>query len=112
MEKVKLDQEIVKQLDKIKEYGWSNKDIIKCRLEQNYNQIHLNRLNTINFDELVNALYMGYEVKFTPEELLLISYKEYEKSYLECNIQEAYSICQGIKLAVNVLGLSIKGINT
>jgi hypothetical protein len=62
------------------------------------------------------ALINGYEIEMTREERLLEVYKSYEKGSLEAvhpiGKERYHLVCQGIKIALDELGIKIKGINT
>ncbi|PFW41339.1 hypothetical protein COL28_20630 [Bacillus thuringiensis] len=64
-------------------------------------------LNNLNPYIMVKILINGYEVEQTPEEKLMNHYKECV--YSHTTDDQIYA--RGIKKAVNILGLEIKGIN-
>lgn len=75
-------------------------------------------LNELALDELIRALYVGYEVKYTPEEMLANACIDAKKSMFVHRskgnrFDAAYydGMYYGIKKAADVMGLKIKEIN-
>ena len=63
----------------------------------------------LSLDTLIIALYIGYEIKKTPEEELAESYRF---NYLiEGQDDENRAFANGIRYAVNTLGIKIEGVN-
>ncbi|ATF13546.1 hypothetical protein A616_16650 [Brevibacillus brevis X23] len=73
-------------------------------------------LNDMSFNDLAKALIIGYEVELQPEDKLIEVYNKYLNDGLQqwhpIAQERHHLICQGINIAVDTLGLKIKGINT
>lgn len=65
-------------------------------------------LNELSFDQLAQALYVGYEVKKSPKEELASIYKYYK---FEAYTTDMTAYADGIERAVSILGLKIEGVN-
>lgn len=69
-------------------------------------------LNALSFDELAIALYVGYVVDKTPEERILDAFLESPKYTYSCGCDNReFGRAEGIKLTLDTLGISIKGVN-
>lgn len=120
MSKVVLTQEQAKVLEKVKSSGdCSRDDIIRIHVTTGWFKERV-AMNEINLDTLVKAVYIGYEVEQTPEELLAKMYKEKlspgfvsEVTKHFENIQQSYysGWHEGIRVALKTLGIKIIGIN-
>jgi|GEM_PF-2673191 len=115
MEKVKLNQEQAEALEYVINRN-NEKEIILAHANDPEGWLDKAApLKSLDFDVLVKALYNGYEIEQTPEDKLLEVYKKYESAGLQewhpISRERHHLICQGIKLAVDTLGLKIKGIN-
>src|SRR5205085_2490999 len=64
-------------------------------------------LNDFSLDDLIVALYVGYEVEMTKEEKLLQFYKEMK----EFDSQYSKGVVDGVISTLKILGIKIKGIN-
>lgn len=64
--------------------------------------------NNLSLDTLIRALYIGYEIEKTPEEQLAEHYRKISTSNQEYNA----GICNGIRKTLQILGITIEGVNT
>jgi hypothetical protein len=116
MEKVKLTKEQANAIEYVKgrhtqnDIMWNHVKDPSGWLEQ------ASAMNNMDFDVLVKALYFGYEVELQPEEKLIEVFSKYLNDGLQqwhpIAQERHHLICQGIKIAVDTLGLKINGINT
>lgn len=110
-EKVVIMKDQAEAIERLLRNEWSKKQILICHFEtpngwdiKDNNGLTYNHLNHMDFEELVKALYIGYVVKKTPEEMVLMFYQE-EKKF--CN-KEAYL---AIERTLHLLGIEIEGVN-
>lgn len=68
----------------------------------------LEPLNDLTMDELIRALYFGYEIAKTPEELLL---QEFEQAEARYGAQSASVFRTGLQLAAEIFGHKVAGVN-
>ncbi|GIN10143.1 hypothetical protein J26TS2_00100 [Shouchella clausii] len=64
-------------------------------------------LNGLSLDELARALYVGYEVKRTQEE----RYEDVREAYRNAIALENYDERHAIELTLDLLGITIEGVN-
>lgn len=78
--------------------------------------LKLEQLVQENPSKYYSALMNGYEIEQTPEDQLLEIYKQHENLFLKewhPVTKERYHVfCQGIKVALDTLGVKIDGVNT
>ena len=67
----------------------------------------LSPLNNISIEQLAIALYVGYEVELTSEEVLIEAYKE----NLKLHTPESDGVLAGMLFTLQELGIEIEGIN-
>lgn len=104
---VLIEKKFANAIEKLREEGYSNKQIIVNQFSFNdlfYNEKKLVR--SMDFDLMVKALYEGYEAvsELKPEELILKMYDDYNESYL-------YAGANAIEDVLDILGIKINGIN-
>lgn len=68
----------------------------------------LEPLNDLTMDELIRALYFGYEIAKTPEELLLQEFQQAEARY---GADSAAIFRTGLQLAAEIFGHKVVGVN-
>lgn len=111
MEKVKVTKEVAQAIEALRKEQRSDENILRVLADPNNGWAGEKSkvLNTTPFDLVAKALYIGYEIKKTPEEELAESYRF---NYLiEGQDDENRAFANGIRYAVNTLGISIKGVN-
>ncbi|MGG4090613.1 hypothetical protein [Paenibacillus lautus] len=67
----------------------------------------LDPLNDLTMDEMIRALYFGYEIARTPEEQLLQEFEQAEGRYGADSI----AFRTGLQMAVEILGHKVQGVN-
>lgn len=68
----------------------------------------LDPLNDLSMDEMIRALYFGYEIAKTPEELLL---QEFEQAEARYGADSAAIFRTGLQLAAEIFGHKVVGVN-
>jgi hypothetical protein len=100
---------------------YSSEDIVRKHasannfwLNQNWSElINVECLNQLSVDEVIKALYVGYEVIKTPQETLLEchnGYLDHSQREYSFNVDEKRGFRIGIAVACFVLGEKIAGI--
>lgn len=116
MEKIKLTRKQAKAIEAL--IGESHLEsaisltLYKFREQKKWNREELLSLNELSYEQILQALYVGYEVEETKEERLFTLFKEVEeKSMLGDEDNYFYGYCSGIKETLKILKIKIKGIN-
>lgn len=112
MEKVKITESVGLRIAELRSGGKSNKGIIDLVLNEGISKY--DPLNDVNFDDLVKALYNGYKTKGTPHEEIRKHYnaaidEPFDEDEFEAGVRNG--IKKGIKITLNELNITIKGIN-
>ncbi|SMF88057.1 hypothetical protein SAMN05661091_4088 [Paenibacillus uliginis N3/975] len=68
----------------------------------------LDPLNDMTMDDMIRAVYFGYEIKRTPEEQLLYEFEQAEAMY---GAQEGLAYRTGLQIAAEILGHKVVGVN-
>lgn len=69
----------------------------------------LEPLNDLSLDDMIRAVYFGYEIKRTPEQQLLYEFERAETRY-EAHHQ-AVAFRTGLQIAAEILGQKVVGVN-
>jgi hypothetical protein len=124
MDRVKIPKRVAEAIEGLKKLHWETgrlldmNEIIQAKGYNGlpsviYEYVYSNDKNIENY---MKAVLNGYEIEMTREERLLEVYKSYEKGSLEAvhpiGKERYHLVCQGIKIALDELGIKIKGINT
>ncbi|WP_079516580.1 hypothetical protein [Rossellomorea marisflavi] len=89
---------------------WASKgSVIRFRMEGNYFANGRKAANTIPEEDFIKALYLGYTVEEAPEERLLERYRYFRT--VSDGIDYADGVADGIKMAAQILGHKVKGVN-
>lgn len=67
----------------------------------------LDPLNYLSMDEMIRAIYFGYEILRTPEEQLLQEFEQAESRYGS----ESVAFKTGLQIAAEILGHKVQGVN-
>lgn len=67
----------------------------------------LDPLNDLSMDEMIRAIYFGYEIARTPEEQLLQEFEQAEARYGS----ESVAFKTGLQIAAEILGHKVQGVN-
>lgn len=115
MEKVTLDKETARQLLAVQKLGFSNEQILECRLQKRFSPVNYSKLNEVDVVKLALSLYVGFDVEKSKEDMLVEMYQGYEERGIASKDGEeqryCHYVCQGIRLTLDTLGLKIQGIN-
>ncbi|MPY20680.1 hypothetical protein [Paenibacillus glucanolyticus] len=68
----------------------------------------LDPLNDLSMDDMIRAIYFGYEIARTPEEQLL---QEFEQAEARYGAQSAAVFRTGLQLAAEIFGHKVVGVN-
>ncbi|MGG0174449.1 hypothetical protein [Paenibacillus dokdonensis] len=68
----------------------------------------LDPLNVLSMDEMIRALYFGFEAVKTPEELLI---QEFENAEARFGAHSGVAFRTGLQIATDILGHKVVGIN-
>jgi hypothetical protein len=71
-------------------------------------------LNSLTMPEMAKALYVGYDLRPTPEEAILGFYKVHEKMADSKDYDvapEGRAVCSGMLFVLDSLGIEIEGVN-
>ncbi len=68
----------------------------------------LDPLNDLSMDEMIRAIYFGYEIARTPEELLL---QEFEQAEARYGADSAAIFRTGLQMAADIFGHKVVGVN-
>jgi hypothetical protein len=118
MEKVKLPKEVAEAIEKMLREGIVASDIVfdhVLLLHRNQAWPRFPQLNQISTDMLIRALYLGYEIKETPEDKVRKQFAYLASPNTGQCIEDAAlksAEADGIKFALNTLGIKIEGVNT
>lgn len=114
MEKVKLTKEQAASLEDASKHH-DNVKIIRIHMDVPVMKAWYKgsaHLNELSLDTLIRALYIGYEVEKTEDEILL---EHYESCTLLCGLNcagyEQSSFRAGMETALNIIGKTVPGIN-
>lgn len=100
-EKVKVSREVAQELKQVKQPS-----VIIFKMAVSEPDEYKARFGDLTFDELIRALYIGCEIKQTPEEQFISWYKDF------CPAIPGDAIClEVIHKTIDILGIKIKGIN-
>jgi hypothetical protein len=120
-EKVKLTQQQADALEKMFELGINTKSRIielHVKLPDGWKD-HCTPLNDMDLDDLITAIYIGYEVEQTPEDKVRKTF-EYALEQIEKhdfghgdnqNAEHWKSLKSGIIFTLESLNIKIKGVN-
>lgn len=113
MKKVIVSKEVADAIEVKRNSHWNNYDIIHAYIDGDAGTAIHNFVGSSNgsFDALISALVNGYEVEKTPE----YKVREYYESIVELfeRHEESYDngTLRGVKQTLNLLGITIEGIN-
>jgi len=115
MEKVKLTSEQAIVFEDMKK-SWLTRDAVLQHLAHGWTKVnHYDKLNSIDDDDFIKAIYIGYEVEYTPEELVKQYYdtvKEFWKDEKFYDQKEKYwGEIRGIEHTLKFLGIEIEGVS-
>ncbi|GIP25524.1 hypothetical protein J23TS9_06540 [Paenibacillus sp. J23TS9] len=68
----------------------------------------LDPLNDLSMDEMIRALYFGFEAVKTPDELLL---QEFENAEARFGAHSGVAFRTGLQIAADILGHKVEGVN-
>ena len=89
--------------------SWTKETLIASHVGGSLNYDKVKPLHDIHLDTLIRALYIGYEVEETQEEKLL---KKFKTGWLASSDEDYdFSYRNGIKDALDIIGMKVKGIN-
>lgn len=115
--KVKLPKEVAEAIDYIRSDGQSNEDIVCYALGTANGTIPTVLRELVKrrrFDDLLKALVNGYEVEETPEDKVRELCEEY--AVIGCMNDRQLELSKvaigAVKATLNVLNISIEGVNT
>lgn len=122
MQKVLLPKEIVKAIESLNQ-KWDKRAMLQLRFYQHFDVTHpevkiihdyFNVFTEEGFEKLVTALYLGYEVEQTPEDIILnwdkglervLNGEEYGSEGIASAKREA------IREVLSILNIKIEGVN-
>lgn len=120
MEKVTVPKEVAEAIEGLRDQGTTISNIFRMVEHGVFvEEVHpITKHFRNDLDELMRALVIGYQVEQTPEEKLREYYDNIkrlsEKAHAEADHDyesEMLSEMLGIKTTVDILGISIEGIN-
>lgn len=121
MEKLAIPKKVADAIDELRKDGDSNCAILTYVLsESNHRAVNLLRgYFDDNFDELMNVLVNGFEIKFSREESVYNYFHDCRASQIgsvDESDWETHKFLEGqivaIRKTLNLLGLQIKGVTT
>src|SRR5690606_42097638 len=112
--KVTLPKEVAEAVEKLRRLDHGNKGIIDAAYGQmtgsnSYKVQRYSEESRENFDNLVRALYNGYDVEQTPEDKLLAYYNTEQKRFSPKYKTYFGGVQHGIRKTLNILGITIEG---
>lgn len=120
-DKVVITKDQAEAIERLLRNEWSKKQILICHFEtpngwdiKDNNGLTYNHLNHMDFEELVKALYIGYEVEPTPEEIILNRYNQAKEGAKDvANIYKQYEggAVDAIEMVLRTLKIEIEGIH-
>lgn len=72
---------------------------------------HKKRFGNLTFDELIRALYIGYEIEQTPEENVAEQYRNRSELFERFGNSEDFGVMKGIEIVAKAFGLKIEGVD-
>lgn len=116
MEKAKLLKSQIDALESFLRHN-SKQELLEAHLEDGLGYGDWFPLTYVPFDTLATALYVGYELKKDPEDLIKETYDRHLATYKAQRMMASqtgdYSngVLVGIRLTLRFLGKTIKGVN-
>lgn len=115
MDKVKLTKNQAKALEIAMRIYKPVKILLQHGNDPNNWLDEVSALGTLDFDTLVKAIYIGYDVELSPQEKLSSKYEVVKSLIANEKDKENKSYFEGVKdgieIAVKLLELKIEGIN-
>jgi hypothetical protein len=113
--KVRLTKEQADALERALECNEFNKsDVVDWRAKNLFSGKR-EPLNQLSLDTLCKALYIGYELEPTPEDMILYYYERLNKEISKCEDEVVRALMTGEKTAIhnviNFLNIKINGVN-
>lgn len=119
MNKPKLSEEQAKALEALKDIwrddeSYGRRQLVKEKLSGGWSDSDLDSANSIDDDDFLAALYIGYEVEQSPEDKLRGVYSAHKKN---AGMTSGYGhglhagYVDGIETTLSILGIQIEGIN-
>lgn len=114
MNKAKLTKQQIEDLNYLKNEIWSEERIVEFHAKNNKGWSNdYNSLNSVSLDEMIKALYVGYDLIQTPEEKLKECYEQVldwsMKPYPIENFEPVF-FRAGIMTALKIMEMKVEGI--
>lgn len=106
-EKVKVSKKVAVAIDAALADIQSNKAILMVHEDAGKWTEEFEPLNTLDFDTLARAIYIGFEVVQTPEEKV----EEYYKKLLYSDDKHCKIMALSVRHTLSLLKIRIKGVN-
>lgn len=109
-DKVKLPRFTINVIETIRAKGLTNEEIVINHI--NNDQIKVNgyeAVDDLNTDELIRALYLGYECEVTMEDKLLDEYQNGASNLCGGEVKALFQY--GMERALKIAGIKVKGVN-
>lgn len=111
MVKVKLPREVADAIERLRNDGYSEYQIAWNVCNVKYPHRDLSKLDGLNGDTILRALYIGYEVESTPEDKVK-EYYEQQVNVLSKDQFKQDNTPYAIRMVLDLLEIQIKGVNT
>ena len=118
MTKVKLPKEVAEAIERERSSGFSEQQILTfpwADYLEGSDRFVIQVYRRVNFDNLVRALYNGYEVEKTPEDNLREYYgrikDDIDRYDYGTSLIEAEAKRCAVNVVLRILGITIEGIN-
>ena len=108
MEKVTVSKEVAEAIEVLRKVGKTDEEIARVLANPNDRWLtaELQALNEAPLVDVIKALFIGYEVEKTPEEIIRAGYEEL------CDYEPIDRACKdSVRFVLDTLGISIKGVN-
>jgi hypothetical protein len=112
-EQAKAMEEIAKLIEEDNWYGAydSKATVVQFKLEGRVFAAERSPVNELSNDDFIAALYVGYEVEQTPEEKVREYFERSKPVGHHCEMQPGDFKVMAIKHTLNLLGITIEGVN-
>jgi len=117
MEKVKLPRKVAEAIESLKTDWYTNSTILQSLFKEVWPDPHAPYFEALieydNVDKLITALVVGYEIEEEPITVTIaLEQQENFKRFLRKQIDlENYNYVSVIKKALDILGITIDGVN-
>lgn len=115
--KVKVSKEVAEAIEALRNDGESDALILRVMADptNRWAGAKSSILNSTSFDLVAKALYVGYEVEKSPEELVAIEYKRLQREIFHADCYDMRLFyrrrADAIKYTLDTLGLKIPEVN-